>query len=238
MGRRKKKRRSSSSGESNKGKPGVFNPALSSHLTLKAERKADWDKCEPQSDVPSRKDPAENDVFLEAMSDVTPLKSLKNKVIRPPNMGMRPGHPVQDEELEVMTSLAELVSGAGEMDIVYSDEYIEGSVKGFSRKLMRRLKKGEFPIQDYIDLHGLTKKEAEVKVRDFLTQSAAMGLRCVLIVHGRGRNSENQMPILKEQLPVWLSRGPVRKVVLAFSTARPYDGGTGALYILIKRRRR
>jgi DNA-nicking Smr family endonuclease len=103
---------------------------------------------------------------------------------------------------------------------------------------MQRLKKGQFPIQDYVDLHGLTKQEAEIRVRDFLLQSQRLGLRCVLVVHGRGLNSENHIPVLKERLPAWLSRGPVKKLVLAFSTARPYDGGTGAIYVLLRRRGR
>jgi len=121
------------------------------------------------------------------------------------------------------------------MDITFSDEYIEGAVRGFNRKMMDRLKKGRFPVQDYVDLHGLTKHAAEEMVREFLLQSRQRGLRCVLVVHGRGLNSENQIPVLKERLPLWLSRGAIRKIVLAFCTARPYDGGTGAIYILLRK---
>jgi DNA-nicking Smr family endonuclease len=136
--------------------------------------------------------------------------------------------------LEAVAHLFDLVSGAVEMDITFTDEYIEGSVHGFSRKLMQKLKNGQFPVQDYVDLHGLTKPEAETRVRDFLIQSHRLGRRCVLVVHGRGLNSENHIPVLKEQLPLWLGRGPVRKIVLAFSTAKPYDGGTGAIYVLLR----
>nr|MBC8466503.1 Smr/MutS family protein [Deltaproteobacteria bacterium] len=133
--------------------------------------------------------------------------------------------------------LSDLVSGTAEMDITFSDEYIEGSVKGFDRKLMQRLKDGLFPVQDYVDLHGLKKHEAESIIKDFLIRSHRIGLRCVLVVHGRGLNSENHIPVLKKRLPIWLSRGPVKKIILAFSTAKPYDGGTGAIYILLKRLR-
>ena len=122
------------------------------------------------------------------------------------------------------------------MDITFSDEYIEGSVTGVGRKVMRRLKRGQVPVQDHIDLHGLTKKEAEIEVRRFLVESHKRGLRCVLIVHGRGLNSPDSFPVLKERLPVWLNRGPARRIVLAFATARPYDGGTGAIYVLLRRR--
>ena len=101
---------------------------------------------------------------------------------------------------------------------------------------MRRLKRGELPIQAHIDLHGLTKKDAANEVRRFLINSHKRGLRCVLIVHGRGLNSPDSIPVLKESLPAWLNRGPARRIVLAFATARPYDGGTGAIYVLLRKR--
>ena len=181
--------------------------------------------------------PDDAQFFLDAMSDVEPLSMGKDTVSRTPKLNIRPAHPAPDDELEAMTHLSDLVSGTAEMDITFSDEYIEGSMPGFSQKLMKRLKKGQFPVQDYVDLHGLTKQEAEIRVRDFLIQSHRFGLRCVLVVHGRGLNSENHIPILKERLPVWLSRGQAKKIVLAFSTARPYDGGTGALYILLRKQK-
>jgi DNA-nicking Smr family endonuclease len=135
-----------------------------------------------------------------------------------------------------MDHLKDLIRGSAEMDISFSDEYIEGCVKGLSRKVMKKLKKGELPVQDYIDLHGFTKQEAEAEVKEFLIRSYKLGLRCVLIVHGRGLNSPDSFPVIKEGLLRWLGQGTVRKLVLAFSTARPYDGGTGAIYVLLKRR--
>jgi DNA-nicking Smr family endonuclease len=67
-----------------------------------------------------------------------------------------------------------------------------------------------------------------------LFHSRALGMRCVLVVHGRGLNSENKICVLKENLPVWLSTGSLKRVVLAFCTARPYDGGTGAVYVMLR----
>lgn len=135
-----------------------------------------------------------------------------------------------------MEQLQGLVGGASELDITFSDEYIEGAVQGFSRKLMKKLKQGELPVQDHIDLHGLSKQDAETEVTSFLLKSFRNGLRCVLIVHGRGLNSPENLAVLKEGLPQWLNRGRVRKMVLAFATARPYDGGTGATYVFLRRR--
>lgn len=174
--------------------------------------------------------------FLTALSDVTPLDASKRRVLKSHQPNAKPAHAPPDDRKEVLDHLQRLVEGSIDMDISFSDEYIEGSVKGFDRKLMKRLKMGQVPVQGYIDLHGLTKEEAERAVRDFLIRSKRVGRRCVLIVHGRGLNSPDSFPVIKEGLPRWLSRGPTRKIVLAFATARPYDGGPGAIYVLLRKR--
>jgi DNA-nicking Smr family endonuclease len=174
--------------------------------------------------------------FTEAMSDVRPLRGKRKIVPKARGSNARPSHPAANREREVIEHLRGLIEGSVQLDITFSDEYMEGAVKGFSRKLMKKLKQGLFPIQDYIDLHGLTTQEAEREVGHFLVASHKLGLRCVLIVHGRGLNSPDSEPVLKEKLPVWLNRGPSRKIVLAFATAKPYDGGTGAVYVLLRKR--
>jgi len=190
-----------------------------------------------ENPIPAAAPPEMDDLvrFKEAMSDVTPLKGGQKRAPRPPDQGAKPAHPPNTGDLEVMAHLSDLVSGTAELDITFSDEYIEGCVKGLDRKLMQQLKQGLFPVQDHVDLHGCTRQEAEIKVTQFLLNSYRLGQRCVLVVHGRGLNSEDHIPVLKERLPIWLNRGPVRRIVLAFSTARPYDGGTGAIYVLLRR---
>jgi DNA-nicking Smr family endonuclease len=237
MPRRKKRKTRVPKQKALKKESGSFNPAFKPLASLMQDKKPDLNKVSKNTGAKTAQDRDKAESFLEAMRDVTPLSPNKNKIIRASNIGAKPRHRARDEELEVLAHLSDLVSGSIDMDITFSDEYIEGSVQGFSRKLMERLKKGLFPIQDYIDLHGLTRHEAEVKVRDFLLRSYRLVFWCVLVVQGRGLNSENHIPILKELLPAWLSRGPIKKIVLAFSTSRPYDGGTGAIYILLRRRR-
>jgi DNA-nicking Smr family endonuclease len=214
----------------------LFNPAFQKLSGLKKR---------PEKEIPTgtvkeppktvREDLDEEQCFLNAVSDVRPLGGTTRRVFSMPDPNLRPTHPAPDEELEAMARLSDLVSGISEMDITSTDEYLEGFVHGLSPKLMRRLKRGHFPVQDFLDLHGLTKQEAEVKMRDFLHRSHQLGLRCVLVVHGRGHNSENNTPVLKEQMPVWLGKRALRQIVLAFATARPYDGGSGALYVLLRR---
>ena len=217
-------------------KKDIFNPVFKDLQSMIKESKKSASKADAEPFIPEKAAPDDSLHFHEAMSDVTPLPKDRKKIISRPGSNIKPSHPAPDDEQEAMTHLSNLVKGSIQMDITLTDEYIEGSVKGFSHKLMKRLKKGEFPIQDHIDLHGLTKQEAETKVKDFLIESHKLGLRCVLIVHGRGLNSPDTFPVLKESVPIWLSRGPVRKIVLAFVTARPYDGGTGAVYVLLKKR--
>ena len=220
-------------------KDDLFNPAFQDLQSIIKDSQ-DYQKAHEESDAqqPDQREssPDHEHSFQEAMSDVVPLPGKRRKAIRNPAPDMRPAHPAPDDEQETMAYLRNLVKGSLEMDITFSDEYIEGSVSGLSPKLMKRLKKGQFPVQAHIDLHGLTKHEAQRKVRDFLIQSRKLGLRCVLIVHGRGLNSPDSLPVLKERLPVWLNRGLARKIVLAFATAMPYDGGTGAIYVLLRMR--
>jgi len=235
MARRKKRKKRSSDQKLLKKKPEIFNPLKGDVSPLKKVDKAAENEPDLQIQPEHRKEEDENLDFLEALADVKPLSGSKIKITRLPDPNIKPAHPAGNDELEALAHLSDLVSGHAEMDISFTDEYIEGSVTGFSQKLMQQLKKGKFPVQDYVDLHGLTKQAAEARVRDFLIQSYRLGLRCVLIVHGRGLNSEDHIPILKERLPVWLNRSPINKIVLAFSTARPYDGGAGAVYALLKR---
>jgi DNA-nicking Smr family endonuclease len=218
-----------------KNKKNLFNPAFENLDDMLEQSRRSVEVIEPvQADMPE--EPNEPDSFLQAMSGVTPLPKDGKRAAPRQGAPKKPSHPAPDVEKEALAHLRGLVKGTIDMDITFSDEYIEGSVKGFGRKLMRRLKRGEFPVQDYIDLHGLTKQAAKEEVKNFLLRSHKHGLRCVLIVHGRGLNSPDSFPVLKEGLPVWLGRGSVRKIVLAFATARPYDGGTGAIYVLLRKR--
>jgi DNA-nicking Smr family endonuclease len=218
-----------------KKKSEMFNPAFKD---LKSKVKVHEEKAEnvsvAQLEIP--KAIIDDDlIFHKAMSDVFPISRDRVGKTPKPGKNIRPSHSVADEEELVIAHLRDLVNGSIDMDITFTDEYIEGAISGVGRKVMTRLKRGQLPIQDHIDLHGLTKKDAETAVRNFLIKSHGRGLRCVLIVHGRGLNSPDSVPVLKERLPVWLNRGPARKIVLAFATARPYDGGTGAIYVLLRK---
>lgn len=140
-----------------------------------------------------------------------------------------------DEEAEALAELTALVGGTTEFDIVDSDEFIEGCAQGTDRRILRKLKRGDFAVAAHLDLHGLRREAAKDAVLDFVTRCQKEGKRCVLIVHGRGKGSKDQIPVLKNLLLGWLARGTIAKKILAFSTARPHDGGPGAIYVLLRR---
>jgi DNA-nicking Smr family endonuclease len=212
-----------------------FNPAFEG---LKEKIRHVQERPEAPPKEKARKNDLEDEMgfFFDAMAGVIPLPEDKKRSVHGLGSRAKPIRPPTDESRQVMEQLQGLVRGSVELDITFSDEYIEGAVQGFSRKLMKKLKRGELPVQAHIDLHGLTKQDAETEVTNFLLESFRSGLRCVLIVHGRGLNSPESLPVLKEGLPQWLNRGRVRKMVLAFATARPYDGGTGATYVFLRQR--
>jgi DNA-nicking Smr family endonuclease len=148
-----------------------------------------------------------------------------------------PAREVVDAEAEALAELSELVAGTSHFDITDSDEHVEGMVTGVDPRLLQRLRTGEFACQAHVDLHGLTAAEARIEIDRFLLSARQAGLRCVLIVHGRGRNSKDQVPVLKNRVVNWLARGRWSRVILAFTSARACDGGSGALYVLLRRDR-
>ncbi len=99
-------------------------------------------------------------------------------------------------------------------------------------RTLRRLSRGRYSVQAELDLHGMTADEAAQALEEFLRRSLAAGHRCVRIVHGKGRGSGHAGPVLKVRVNRWLRR---YREVLAFASARQVDGGTGALYVLLRR---
>jgi DNA-nicking Smr family endonuclease len=103
---------------------------------------------------------------------------------------------------------------------------------GLQHSAFRRLRRGQFVVEAELDLHGMTSPEARRAVGDFLTRSRRFGWRCVRVVHGKGLGSRHRGPVLKKRIGGWLRQ---REEVLGFASARPVDGGTGAVYVLLKR---
>lgn len=174
----------------------------------------------------------ERALFLSEMAGVTPLpKDPRGHMDKP-----RPQRRVSAyEEPDALDELRGLVEGRGAFSIQCTDEYMEGVAPGVDHRLAQRLHRGDFAVQAQCDLHGHTVEEAKAVLQRFVTQSHTAGQRCVRVIHGRGRNSRDNRPILKEQVQLWLSHGRLSRLVLAFATAPVTDGGAGAVYVLLRR---
>ena len=189
----------------------------------------------PPEPPPPPPDADEEELFSLAMAAVQPI-SKGRPVLEPQAEPCRPRlAQAPSEDLEVLAQLADLVSGGGDFDLRFSDEYVQGSRPGVGPELLERLARGEFPVQDYLDLHGLGQEEALAAVEEFLLQCITKGLLHVLVVHGRGTGSPQGVPVLKNALTTRLTHKRLQKRVLAFCTARPLDGGVGAMYVLLRK---
>ena len=175
-------------------------------------------------------------LFRQAVAGVTPLEASARARVAGPAPAS-PARAITHPDAEALAELCDIVGGSAPFDISDSDEHLEGAMVGLDPRLLRRLRSGEFAYQDHLDLHGMTSEEARPAVESFLTHAYQSGKRCVLIVHGRGLNSKDQIPVLKSRLATWLARGQSARRILAFASARPCDGGAGALYVLLRRQR-
>lgn len=114
-----------------------------------------------------------------------------------------------------------------------ADDRLQFQRGGLQFRLLQKFKRGKIMPEASLDLHRLTVSESEDAVSQFLSNALAHHYRCVHIVHGKGRMTKDGQAKLKNWLDHWLRQHPS---VLAYTSAQPKDGGTGALYILLKRR--
>ena len=171
--------------------------------------------------------------FRRAMREVEPIaKDPRGRVGKSRRTDRVPLP--SDDELSLAAFQA-FVEGRSAFTIQFTDEYMEGAAPGVDPYLTQRLHRGDFAVQAQLDLHGYTVDEAKPLLDRFLNQAYGSGLRCVRLIHGRGKNSPNNRPILKEHVQVWLSQGRLSRMVLAFVTAPAKDGGAGAAYVLLRR---
>jgi DNA-nicking Smr family endonuclease len=186
--------------------------------------------------IPSREpsELTEEELWTVAVHGAKPLSDRSGR-IKPAPQPLSVPTAQLDPDLEAYDELRALVTGEVPFDIADSDEFIEGHSRGLDPRVVRKLRKGEFAVQAHVDLHGLLKDEAKAALEAFLARSRQDGKRCVLVVHGRGLHSKDQVPVLKEALKRWMHTARFARHVLGFSSARPHDGGTGAMYLLLRR---
>jgi DNA-nicking Smr family endonuclease len=167
-----------------------------------------------------------SDQFRRAVADVRPLRTTPR--VPSPRPSLRRSRTRQD------ATLAENVAGAAPAGIVAGgDEALAFRRTWLQADVLRRLQRGEFPIEADLDLHGLGRDAARLALREFVAEAVAHRWRCVRVIHGKGLRSGPDGPVLRHLVDHWLRRVDE---VAAFASARPPDGGSGATCVLLGRR--
>jgi DNA-nicking Smr family endonuclease len=172
--------------------------------------------------------PPDDDVhaFRRAVADVRPLTSRARAMA--PNARPRPRARFARAEREEV--LRESLVAPVDPAALQTGEHLAFRRPAVREEVLRKLKRGQFAVEAEIDLHGLGRHAAHEALREFLNDAVRRGLRCVRVIHGKGLRSGPGGPVLKHVVDHWL-----RKIenVIAFASARPVDGGTGAVYVLL-----
>jgi len=175
--------------------------------------------------------PSPAEEFRAAMADVAPIAESRRHAHHNPLPPPVPLHSRRDERAVLDESLRGPLSVDDALD---SGEELVYLREGYSRQVLRKLRRGHWVVQDNLDLHGMTWQGAAEAVAGFLKTNAARNVRCVRIVHGKGRGSKNREPVLKAKLRQWLPR---REEVLGFCQAPAAHGGGGAVLVLLRAKR-
>jgi DNA-nicking Smr family endonuclease len=172
-----------------------------------------------------RDEKADVDVFREAMRDVKPIATLKRVPVARRKPPAKARFTAADRAMVLVESLQAPMG-----EVTDTGDEISFRRAGVQDNVMRKLKRGEYRVEEVCDLHGLRVDEAKVALREFLADALAHKLRCVRIIHGKGMNSGPRGPVIKTAVNMILRK---TAPVLAFTSARRVDGGTGAINVLL-----
>jgi DNA-nicking Smr family endonuclease len=174
------------------------------------------------------RDEDEAELFRRAMRDVQPLKPALR--VPPVRRAARPR--ARFARAERAAVLQESLGSAADLHDVQPGDELLFRRAGVPESVLRRLRRGSYRIESEIDLHGLTAGEATAQLSAFLRTARALEVRCVRVIHGKGLRSGARGPVLKNTVNALLRRSDP---VLAFASARPVAGGTGATLVLLAR---
>lgn len=177
--------------------------------------------------MPKRRTPSAEELqaFAEAVKGTEPLANRKERV----SMGAKPKKFAKPRREDDTHESSGLLDGGEPRDNLQDTDSIQYSRSGIPHKTLRKLAKGQYNVEAILDLHRKTVEEARLAVDLFLTNCLQRGVRCALIIHGKGKPGGT--PILKNYVYHWLKN---IKSVIALSSAAPRHGGQGAVYILLK----
>ena len=179
------------------------------------------------NDDSDKDNPDDEDLFQQAMRGVTPLKP-DNRIRHRPPPKKPPLRRQQHDADEAVQRFSDSLPDADCPDRLY---FVRAG--GAQKSVLKKMRGGKLDIDSTLDLHGLTVEEARQQLIDFMDECGQFGYRHVIIVHGKGFRSESK-PVIKPMVNRWLQEADE---VLAFCSAQPKDGGTGAVYVLLRKTR-
>lgn len=182
-----------------------------------------------QLEPPDQAGPEDAALFRAAVGAVKPLPQQNR--ITPPKPQRRPFLRSPAAHDPVPDTLSDGCPAKSFSDFSAEDLPAEYLGNGLSRMTLRKLRRGTWPIQDRLDLHGNNSDAARRLLQEFLHDARQQALRCVLVIHGKGMNSRGGEAVLKMRVRHWLIQHPL---VLAYCDALPKDGGSGAVLLLLK----
>ena len=175
--------------------------------------------------VKPKLDDDDTSLFREAVSDVKPLRHDRHTAAPRRRAGR-----ARFARADRLAGLEESPHGPVDDSMVASGDELSFRRPGVPERALRKLRRGEYRVAGELDLHGLTVAQARQALRAFLEAALARHAGCVRIIHGKGLRSGQRGPVLKIAVSNLLRQ---TSAVVAYVSARPVDGGTGALYVLL-----
>lgn len=170
----------------------------------------------------------EKALFRAEMADAKRLRHNRRAPVKKP-----PPPVVRKSVTADEPPVSEPFSAMVEPELVGNEEVLSFRRPGIQHRQFAKLRSGKVHIEAELDLHGLTSERADPMLSAFLAECQQQQIRCVRIIHGKGWSSRDNRPVLKSKVNFWLRQ---HEDILAFCSATVEDGGTGALYVLLKRK--
>ena len=197
--------------------------ALKKALQLARRRAADAAALDLERQVRTQR---ERDLFALTVGAVVPLRRPGTAPAR-----TRVAASARQRERDEAAVMLEAISDGFDVEsLLETDDALSFRRPGIGPEVVRKLRRGVWSIQAQLDLHGLRRDEARERLSRFVHDARRSGLRCVRVIHGKGHGSPGREPVLKAKVQAWLVQ---KQEVIAFAQARPADGGTGALMVLL-----
>ena len=202
--------------------------SLKQQLKVRAEAEKIAEQQRQAAELATQK---EAGLFRKNIGDITPLKAPDTYQHPRPTFLQQPAKTKSVDITSMAQAMENIEQWSDEFDASQEDEEegVSYAVKGSSPELLAKLKKGQWPVQAFLDLHGMQRDQARTALAEFLKRSKLSRLRCVCVIHGKGYSSR-EPAVLPGKVRIWLSQS---ELVQAFCPALPKDGGDGAVQVLL-----